>query len=229
MALFCTSIHEYRKSQMKRQLTSWCGFLLAAATLGGCAHPRPAALGYNISSERSDYSPAVRLAVALPVVSATANTDSIVVVIDSAVVTAPGAVAADTSPVMTDLYITALLATHAPTREANQGLTAPWRALTASDSVLLAPALRLGVPRGLGQLRLTLVPPRQFDPRQTWLVFRVSGTVQTNAVTLADGTIIPRRPRPGGVRVYACADWSLAGYIDEVRAKALARAYTAAC
>jgi hypothetical protein len=46
-----------------------CMFFVAAAVLGGCAHPRLATRGYNISSERSDYSPTVRLAVALPVIS----------------------------------------------------------------------------------------------------------------------------------------------------------------
>ena len=34
---------------------------------------------------------------------------------------------------------------------------------------------------------------------------------------------------PGGVRVYACANWTLAGHLDRARARALERAYTAAC
>lgn len=206
-----------------------CMFFVAAAVLGGCAHPRLATRGYNISSERSDYSPTVRLAVALPVISPVAPGDTITVTIDSAVIAAPGAIAADTMPLMSDLYITALLATRSSARDIHDGPPQPWRALATSDSVLLASALRLGVPRSVGHVRLMLVPRAPFDPKQTWLVFRVSGVAQTTAVALADGTIIPRRLRPGGVRVYACADWTLAGYVDNARAKALARAYTAAC
>jgi hypothetical protein len=212
-----------------RRLTCCWRLLLAFSALSGCVHPRPASGGYNVSSERSDYSPTIRLAVALPVIAPAARHDTIIVVIDSAVVTAPGAIAADTSPVMSELYITALLATRPSAREVTPGLLEPWRTLATSDSVLLISALRFGVPRSVGHLRLALVPPTTVDPSQTWLVFRISGTVQTNAVMLADGTMFPRRPRPGGVRVYACADWSLAGYVDKTRAKALARAYTAAC
>lgn len=210
-------------------MTRRCTALIAVVALSGCVHPRLAASGYNVSSERSDYSPTVRLAVALPVISPTVSGDTITVVIDSAVITAPGRVAADTSPVMSDLYITALLATRSADHDGHEGLTEPWHALATSDSVHLASALRLGVPQAVGHVRLTLVPPAQFDPNESWLVFRVSGTAQTNAVKLADGSIIARRPAPGGVRVYACADWTLAGYVDKARAKALARAYTAAC
>lgn len=207
----------------------WSGIVAAGVLAAACAHPRLAAPGFNISSERSDYSPAVRLAVALPVVPPASSSDTLTVVIDSAVVTAPGAVSSDTTPVMRDLYITALLATRAAPGSAANGPPEPWHAIATGDSVLLADALHLGVPRGVGHLVLRVAPSAPVDPARTWLVFRISGMAITNAVRLADGSIIPRRPIAGGVRVYACADWTLAGYVDKARSKALARAYTSAC
>jgi hypothetical protein len=199
------------------------------ASIAACTHPRLAPAGFNVSSERSDYSPNVRLAIALPVVPTAASHDTITVVIDSAIVTAPGAASSDTTAVMSDLYITALLATRASAADAANGPPEPWHALAAGDSMLLADALHLGEPRAVGHLVLHVVPPSPLDPAETWLVFRISGVAMTNAVRLEDGRIIARRPVPGGVRVYACADWTLAGYIDKARAKALARAYTSAC
>lgn len=201
----------------------------ASVVLCACAHPRLAPAGFNISSERSDYSPAVRLAVALPVVPHGANRDTITVVIDSAIITAPGATSTDTTAVMRHLYITALLATKPADDGAPNAVQQPWRALAASDSALLADALRLGEPKSVGRIQLHLVPPSSFDSSRTWLVFRITGDAMTNAVMLADGTMIPRRLIAAGVRVFACADWTLGGYVDRARAKALARAYTAAC
>jgi hypothetical protein len=203
--------------------------IIACAVASGCAHPRLAGTGFNVSSERSDYSPAVRLAVALPVASSSAGHDTITVVIDSAVVLAPGAVSTDTTPLMRNLYVTALLATRDVPDERSGGLPAPWRALAASDSVLLVDALRIGEPRHVGRVELRIPPAAAIDSAHSWLVFRITGDAMTNAVQLADGTIIGRKPVVGGVRVFACADWSLAGYVDRARAKALARAYNSAC
>lgn len=207
----------------------WSVPLMAMALLGGCAHLRPVGPGFNISSERSDYSPAVRLAVALPLSVADTAGDSLTIVIDSAVVTAPGARASDTTPVMRDLYIAALLATHGQSADRSGQLPTPWLALAASDSVPLLDALHLGVPTHGGPVRLHVTRPPALDPTKTWLVFRITGTAISNAVRDASGQIIPTTGRPHGVRVFACADWNLAGYLDRARAKSLARAYNAAC
>lgn len=212
---------------MRRLSVGWL-FILGAFA-GACAHPRLAARGFNVSSERSDYSPSVRLAVALPLVPAASTRDTIMVVIDSAVVTAPGSISSDTAPVMSNLYITALLATRVSADGAASGPPEPWHELAAGDSVLLVDALHLGVPRSVGRLVLRVAPPVPLDAARTWLVFRISGAAMTNAVMLANGSIIARRLTPGAVRVYACADWTLAGYVDRARSKALARAYTSAC
>ena len=211
-----------------RRRSAW-GLLVFGAFAAACAHPRLAPPGFNISSERSDYSPNVRLAVALPLVPAASTRDTITVVIDSAIVTAPGSISSDTAAVMSNLYITALLATRPPGGGPATGLPEPWHELAAGDSILLVDALHLGVPRSVGRLVLRVAPPMPLDPTRTWLVFRISGAASTNAVMLADGRIIARRLMPGAVRVYACADWTLAGYVDKARSRELARAYTSAC
>jgi hypothetical protein len=213
------------RSRFSNRWTLPIVFLAASA----CAHPRFAPTGFNISSERSDYSPAVRLAIALPVVSPGTSLDTIAIVIDSAIVTAPGAITADTTPLMQNLYVTAILATRDDGGERSGGLSHPWRALAESDSILLADELHLGQPRAVGRIRLGIVPPRNFDPSRSWLVFRITGDAVTNAVMLANGTMIGRKPAAAPIRVFACADWTLAGHVDPARAKALARAYTAAC
>jgi hypothetical protein len=125
---------------------------------------------------------------------------------------------------MRNLYITALVATRDTGGESLTGLSHPWQALAESDSALLAGALHLGEPRAVGRIRLRIVPPRAFDPARSWLVFRITGSAVTNAVMLSDGTMIGRRPVSAVVRVFACADWTIAGYVDRTRAKALARA-----
>jgi hypothetical protein len=200
------------------------GLLVASA----CAHPRLAPAGFNVSSERSDYSPTLRLAVALPIVPTGKMYDTITVVIDSAIVSAPGVTSTDTTPVMRNLYITPLLATRGLGDESATGIRPPWRALAAGDSAPLAGALRLGERVALGRIQLHIVPPSAFDPARSWIVFRITGDAVTKPVKLADGTMMGRRS-VSPVRVFACADWTLGGYVDRGRAKALARAYTAAC
>jgi hypothetical protein len=200
-----------------------------SGVLIGCAHPRLAAAGYNVSSERSDYSPTVRLAVALPLAPLGKSGDTVTVVIDSAVITAPGARAADTLPVMRNLYITALLATNAPERDKRGPPAAPWLAVAVGDSALLTEALRLGEYQRLRGFQLHIPFPNALDRARTWLIFRVTGVAVTREIELADGRLIAAKQVAGGVRVFACADWTLAGYVDRVRARSLALAYTAAC
>ena len=136
----------------------WSGVVVTGVLAAACAHPRLAAPGFNVSSEQSDYSPAVRLAVALPMAPLVSSSDTLTVVIDSAVITAPGAVSSDTTPVMRDLYITALLAIRAAPVRATNGPPEPWHAIATGDSVLLADALHLRVPRAVGHLVLRVAP-----------------------------------------------------------------------
>ena len=199
--------------------------------LTGCAPLQPigpVAPGYNLSSASSDYSPSARFAIRLPVLAADADADRITVVVDSAIVVAPGVATAGSLPIMRQLYGTLLLA--AASRDQPSDSAPSWRAIVESDSVLLADSLRLGEPHAVGQFRLTLPRPLALDATRTWLVFRISGSSMTTEVRSVDGRIVrPRKAVAGGVRVYACADWSLSGDRDPDRARAMAQAYTTAC
>lgn len=208
-------------------LAVWTGLLLT-----GCAHFQriePVAAGFNVSSADSDYSPVAQLAVHLPVLPSDSSGDSIVVSIDSAIVSAPGVRAVEDAPAMRHLHLTLLLATEWPDQQIS-GVRRPWRVLAESDSLMLADALRLGETRAVGGLRLVVRRPETFDPARTWIVFRITGTAITSEVRSSDGRVVsPRRVVGDGVRVYACANWSLAGYVNRDRARAMAEAYTAAC
>jgi hypothetical protein len=199
--------------------------------LTGCAplHPiGPVAEGFNLSSASSDYSPTARLAIRLPVLAADADADKITVVVDSAIIVAPGVATAASLPIMRQLYGTLLLA--AASRDQPGESEPAWRAIVESDSILLADSLRLGEPHAVGRFRLILPRPPALDATRTWLVFRISGSSMTTEVRSVDGRIVrPRKAVAGGVRVYACADWSLSGDRDPDRARAMAQAYTTAC
>ena len=202
--------------------------LLTAVACSGCAHARRVAPGFNVSSETSDYSPTARLAVSFPL-SMAASLDSIVVLIDSAILTAPGLRSADTLPVMRNLYISALVATSADGSHVSGRPAPPWLELASGDSALVVEGLRLGEVRHVRHIRLSIARPHSLDPTRAWLIFRISGAAITKEVQLADGRVVAPKSVAGGIRVFACADWTLAGYLDRRRAKALARAYTAAC
>jgi hypothetical protein len=216
-----------RNRSVRRALCARVMLALGFVSLGACAHVRRAPMGYNVSSVHSDYSPAVQLAVAIPLVDSSAGRARVTVVIDSGTIVAPGAATPDTTPVMRDLYLTALIVTAAPA--SNDGPPKPWASIAQSDSVPLADALRIGVARPVPRLELHVETNHPIDVAHTWLAFRIHGAAMTEPVRMADGQLIPARRVPGGVRVYACTDWTLAGYVDRRRAKALASAYNAAC
>ncbi len=192
---------------------------LLLVALAACAHARPRG-AYLLSSERSDYSPVVRLAVAV----ADAG-DSVVVRVDSGMVVAPGAGRA--SVVMRDLRIEALLVTSPP--PAADVTRAPWAPLAASAPQPLADSLLLGVAEPLPPMRFVVARPPGLDPKRSWVIFRIVGDAITTPVRYADGTTVASRPVEGGVRVFACADRSLAGRLDRRRAAALAVAYLSVC
>lgn len=196
--------------------------------LFACAHLRRAPAGYNVSSERSDYTPAVRLAVAVPTLDTAGGRTSLTIAVDSGIITAAGGESRDTVAAMRGLYLTALLVTPT-TRQQDAGPPSPWQAIAQSDSVLIVDALRLGVPQQLPRVQLSIATATPLEPGRTWLVFRITGGVMTQEIKMPDGQVIPARRVSGGVRVYACSDWTLAGYVDRKRAKALATAYNAAC
>jgi len=206
-----------------RLITS-LGLAIISTGLPACAHPRTLALGYNISSDQSDYSPTVRLAIALaPLLS---RMDSIVVIIDSGSVSAPGVQVSDAPAGMSGLYIAALV-TRPTNSEERDPSVRPWSVIEQSDSLPIADSLRLGERRILRAMRFSLPRPAAFDPRESYLTFRITGQATTRDVRLADGRLIPGRP--GRIRVFACAAWTLDGFVKTRRSRALASAYGTVC
>jgi protein-S-isoprenylcysteine O-methyltransferase Ste14 len=211
----------------RRTVPAWLprvlALLLAVALAGastGCASG--ARRSYVVSSERSDYSPVVRLAIAVDTTA-----DSIGIRIDGGTVLAPGDPSTRDVPIMRGLSIEGLLVT-APTGATadTTGAPPPWTELAASAPALLADSLLLGVPREVGAMRLAVARPRALDPRRSWIVFRIRGAAVTTPVHMADGTVVPSRVIEDGVRVYACAERSLAGTLDRERARRLSEATT---
>jgi hypothetical protein len=154
--------------------------------------------------------------------------DSIVILVDSGSMSAPGMQPPTAPADMSNLYMTALLTT--PTRVAIRDPgTAPWTVVAESDSIHLADSLRLGESRRLPSLRFSLGRPATRDPKHMLLVFRITGKASTEDIHLADGRVISARVNAGRIRVYACADWTLDGFMNEQRTQGLAKAYSAAC
>ena len=182
--------------------------------------------GFNVSSESSDYSPTARLAVSLEALLA--RPDSVIIFVDSGSISAPG-IQPPTAPAdMSNLYIAALLTT--PTRGViRDPSTPPWSAIAESDSIRIADSLRLGETRRLRAMRFSLPRSATLDPKHMLLVFRITGNASTDDIHLADGRVIAAKANAGKVRVFACAAWTLDGFVDEQRAQGLAKAYSAAC
>ena len=195
---------------------------LLALALSACAafnRPRDA---YTLSSERSEYSPTLRLAIAVA-----DSGDSIVVRVDGGTVVAPGSVGGAPRVVMRNLHVQALVARASTPVEGAP--PEPWSPLAASESAPLADSLLLGIPRELGPMRFAIARPEGLDPRRAWLVFRIVGQAITTPVRYSDGTEVASRAVEGGVRVFACADRTLSGHLDRTRRKKLERAYLSAC
>jgi len=183
--------------------------------------------GYNVSSESSDYSPAVSLALSMK--NLLVRGDSIIVAIDSGRISAPGTRGTVSMAVMSNLYMTAMLAITNPDSSSVARAKAPWLALAVSDSLPVATSLPLGERRELHNLRFALPRPASFDSTKTWLAFRITGSTVSSPIRLADGTVVPESARHANIRVYACSDWMLNGYVDRGRKRLLATAYGAGC
>ena len=197
--------------------------LFIAPLLAHCASVQQPSRGFNVSSENSDYSPIVRLAVAIQPDS-WRRADPIVVTIDSAVVTTGRRGGSDTLPVMRHIYITALIVERPPRPTA----TAPaWVQVAASDSLLLMEDLRLGEIASVTSFQFRVPRPAAFDPAHSWLAFRISGSMMTREP--GPNGQLEIRELPSGVRVFACTDWTLAGRTDRVLELDLNRAYSASC
>ena len=201
--------------------------LLLACELAACVRPASVPVGVNISSDRSDYSPTARLAVALAPLHLT--TETLDIVVDSGSLSVPGEVLGDTTAAMRNIYLTALLVARPNGGTEKAALSAPWRVVAQSDSAMVLDGLRRGERRALGSVRFRLAPPAGLDPGKTWLVFRITGIVVARIAQMEGGPVDVRPPREQRFRVYACADWNLAGRVDRERERQMRVSYLAAC
>jgi hypothetical protein len=178
---------------------------------------------YVVSSEASSYSPVVHLAITVDTTA-----DSILVAIDSGSILAHG-IARSAGAVMRDLTLEAIVARKPDKQTTSSKLIEPWAALATSPPRPLVDSLVFEVPVALSGPRLSVLRPAGLDLHDAWLVFRIRGTALTNQIQLSDGRVIPAEVRPGGVRVYACSERSLAGTLDKDRARRLAKEYASVC
>lgn len=209
-------------------MTTKCIASCAIALLLGvtaCTRPTFAPLGINISSDRSDYAPTARLAVALGPLSASGDTFDIV--IDSGSLAVPGEAAGGEGGNMFNVYLTALIVTPVQRRK-NEALPNPWRAVAESDSQLVVSSIPRGERRALGAMRLRVSRPTGLKSAEAWIVFRLTGNVIPRMAKVV-GQPTNSAPQTRRFRVYACADWNLTTRVDRKRARVMSGSYLTAC
>jgi len=186
----------------------------------------------NVSSERSEYSPTIRLAVRMPLLrdSLVQGGTAIVVRVDSGVITAHGVLTPSELVVMRNLKITAVVATF-PTEGSQRGsLAHPWAELARSADQHLTDSLRYG--EGAGLPPMTFVIPIRHERSRVanGLVFEITGIAMSTPVRLVTGELRPGRTLgEGSIRVFACSIFRLDGSIDGAREKNLRARYVDLC
>lgn len=190
---------------------------------------------YWVTSDSSQYTPVARFRVRVDL-----QRDHLVVIVDSATVTVPGELVPAAPPLMSNLFLSAIVAVADSTSLATvsriQGNARHpvadrrgWRPLASSDSVLLLRELRYGETASPPPTVLTIDGTFANDSRTLWLIFRIGGSTVELTPPDKAGEPIRRRDLPGGVRVYVCGDRDLLGRLDPLRARALKQAYGIAC
>ena len=199
---------------------------LAALTLllatAACLPPR-ARRDFVVTSERSEYSPVVHLAVRVRL------DDSLRVHVDSGRILAPGIPSGRRTALMRDLVLEAVVAEPSPDGMREAGVPGSWRARLTSAPRPLADSLVLGEPVAVPAMSFTLPPLGPRTSRRTWVMFRIRGNAVGTPVQLADGTTMPAQLMTDGVRVHACAERTVSGHVDRGRARRLHDDYLATC
>ena len=208
-------------------------FPFVVVALAACVRTAPLpSPSYWVSSDSSQYSPVARFRVRTD-----AADREIRVLIDSGTLSIQGEPIPDAPPLMSGLYLTAILAVPdtgslevvRPGVGRSGGDRRGWHPIAESDSALGLGQLRYGERAPLPELefriRLDASPP----PGPLWIVFHISGNTVELAAPLAAGGNARRRDLPGGVQVYACGDHDVRGQLDLERVRALKRAYGIAC
>ena len=209
---------------MRTQCLAVCAIdLLFSVT--ACTRPAFAPSGINVSSDRSDYAPTARLAVALG--SLNISDEIIDIVIDSGSLAVPGDAAGGDGGTMFNVYLTALVVTPVQRRK-NEALPNPWEAVAHSDSQFVVSSIPRGQRHTIGAMRLRVPRPVGVKPADAWVVFRLTGNVIPRIAKVV-GQATSSLPKIRRFRVYACADWNLNARVDRKRAKVMNASYLKAC
>jgi hypothetical protein len=163
--------------------------------------------------------------------------DRVLIAIDSGTVHVPGEEIPGAPPLMSGLYLSAIVAVTDSSSLAVVGDTGrrryaerrAWSPLATSDSALIRQELRYGETAAMPRIRVSVPGAFANDRRTLWLIFRITGNTVALMAPLTAGGPVQRRDLPGGVRVYACGDRDLSGRVDPDRAHILKRAYGMAC
>ena len=196
--------------------------LVALVTLGACI-PSRVRREYVVSSETSEYSPVVHLAVRVRV------DDSVRVTVDSGRLVAPGTSSGPGRALMRDLVLEALVAERSPDGMREPGVPGAWRVVATAAAQPVADSVVVGVPVDVPRMQFVMPVTPALVARRAWIVFRVRGGAMSTPAVLADGTQLPSVLMEGGVRVHACAVRTLTGHLDRRRARRLAKDYLATC
>src|ERR1019366_636660 len=182
---------------------------LAASAFGcvalSCAHAPRALNGLNVSSELSDYSPVLGLAVEVPLqrIDSGSRRHVVLVRIDSGFVEARGGDFASSAPVvMRYLRLSALLARFPSGADSNGVLREPWTELARSAPIALPDSLRAGERSQLNRfIELSIPVSPEVLESANGVVFEVSGT----AMSIFRGPLVGSGRGEMPLRVYACS------------------------
>ena len=206
--------------------------LALCCAVAGCRATAHVGAGMNVSSETSEYSPMIRLAVRTPIVtdSLAREGTAIVVRVDSSVVTAHGSPAPGALVAMKELRISALLAAFPKAGAQPGSLAHPWRELARSEDQHLADSLRYGERSSVPSMTF-VIPVRKNELKTAnSVVFEITGIAMSTPVRLATGEL-----RTGGmmgkgsIRVFACSIFRLNGSIDKSREISMGIQYVGVC
>lgn len=215
---------------MRKLFTLGC-LGLFVASLADCARTAPVPqIAYWVSSDASQYSPVASLRI-----RSARDGSRLRIAIDTGVISVPGEYVSPAPLAITDLYLTAYVATRnvGPLALAlPDSLRFPdrrgWRAVATGDSIPLAPDIRYGERRSVERLLFTVTLPSGTE-QSDWLVFRISGKVVDHRLRFDPRGALQVGPLGEMTRVYACSDRDLTGQVDTARSNGLRRAYGLLC
>lgn len=205
--------------------------LLTVLAASACIRTAPSPVpGYWISSDSSQYSPIARFRV-----RSTLSPAAVSIAIDSGSLAIPGDPIPNVPPLMSDLYMTAILVvpdsgtlTEVQPNGKRISDRRGWRPLATSDSILVLSQLSYGDRTSFPMLRMN-IPLSELPSSPAWLVFRITGNTVEIDAPLTPGGPLRRRDLRGGLQVYVCGASDITGRLDDTRGSSLKKAYGIAC